>query len=103
MNSLTVDDRYVSVREGATILDAARATAARPAADVPLGRIGEPEELAAAIGFLASDRASRITGTVLAVDGDRLRGIGRPVTDPPVAGGPRPRGHRQDKDRHRDR
>ena len=45
-------------------------------ASVPLGRIGEPEELAAAIAFLASERASYITGTVLAVDGGYLRGVG---------------------------
>jgi NAD(P)-dependent dehydrogenase (short-subunit alcohol dehydrogenase family) len=44
-------------------------------ANVPLRRIGEPEELASAIAFLASERASYITGTVLAVDGGYLRGI----------------------------
>lgn len=45
-------------------------------ANVPMGRIGEPDELAAAIAFLASERASYITGTVLAVDGGYLRAIG---------------------------
>jgi 3-oxoacyl-[acyl-carrier protein] reductase len=45
-------------------------------ANVPLGRIGEPDELASAIAFLASERASYITGTVLAVDGGWLRAIG---------------------------
>ncbi|MFI9081503.1 SDR family NAD(P)-dependent oxidoreductase [Streptomyces sioyaensis] len=35
----------------------------------PLGRIGEPEEVAAAICFLASDEASFITGAILPVDG----------------------------------
>jgi len=45
-------------------------------ANVPLGRIGEPEELAAAIAFLASERAAYITGTVLAVDGGYLRASG---------------------------
>jgi 3-oxoacyl-[acyl-carrier protein] reductase len=45
------------------------------AAKVPVGRVGEPEELAAAIAFLASERAAYITGTVLAVDGGYLRAI----------------------------
>jgi glucose 1-dehydrogenase len=36
------------------------------------GKIGEPEEIAAAIAFLASDEAGFINGTTLAVDGGRL-------------------------------
>lgn len=36
---------------------------------VPMGRAGDPEELAAAIEFLASEDAGYITGAVLAVDG----------------------------------
>jgi 3-oxoacyl-[acyl-carrier protein] reductase len=36
---------------------------------IPLGRYGEPPELAAAVAFMASDEASYITGQVLIVDG----------------------------------
>ena len=37
-----------------------------------MGRLGEPEEVAAAIVFLASDQASFITGAILPVDGGYL-------------------------------
>jgi NAD(P)-dependent dehydrogenase (short-subunit alcohol dehydrogenase family) len=40
----------------------------------PLGRVGEPAEIAAAIAFLASDDASWITGVTLPVDGGSLAG-----------------------------
>ena len=35
----------------------------------PLGRVGEPDEIAKAVSFLASDDASFITGIEMAVDG----------------------------------
>ncbi|RMD93951.1 MAG: SDR family oxidoreductase [Calditrichaeota bacterium] len=37
----------------------------------PLGRVGEPEEIAEAILFLASDRSGWITGVTLSIDGGR--------------------------------
>jgi NAD(P)-dependent dehydrogenase (short-subunit alcohol dehydrogenase family) len=44
----------------------------------PLGRVGEPEDVAAAVAFLASDDAAWITGTILPVEGGILSGPVRP-------------------------
>jgi 3-oxoacyl-[acyl-carrier protein] reductase len=44
-------------------------------AEIPLGRFGRPEEFAAAVTFLASERASFITGVSLPVDGGWIRGL----------------------------
>jgi 3-oxoacyl-[acyl-carrier protein] reductase len=43
--------------------------------EIPLKRFGNPEEFAAAVTFLASERASYITGTSLAVDGGWIKHI----------------------------
>jgi 3-oxoacyl-[acyl-carrier protein] reductase len=48
---------------------------ARLEASIPLGRLAEPKEFAALAAFLASDRASYITGGAFAVDGGWLRGL----------------------------
>jgi meso-butanediol dehydrogenase/(S,S)-butanediol dehydrogenase/diacetyl reductase len=47
----------------------------------PLGRVGEPEDIANAALFLASDQAAWITGTVLTVDGGLLAGSYRMSRD----------------------
>lgn len=44
-------------------------------ASIPAGRYGRPEELGALVAFLASDRASYITGQLLAVDGGLIAGL----------------------------
>ena len=43
------------------------------AAKIPMLRIGEPEDLAALIAFLASQRASYMTGLAIQVDGGSAR------------------------------
>ncbi len=45
---------------------------------VPLQRLGQPEDIASAICYLASDDASWITGVVLPVDGGRRLVGGEP-------------------------
>ncbi len=44
--------------------------------EIPLGRIGKPEEVARLIAFLASDAASYITGTTVFIDGALMRNTG---------------------------
>jgi len=44
-------------------------------ASIPMGRLGEPREFSALVAFLASDRASYITGRSITVDGGRTRGL----------------------------
>ncbi len=41
---------------------------------IPMGRLGDPEEIASVIGFLASSEASYLTGQVVTVDGGLLPG-----------------------------
>ena len=61
------------VAPGLIDTDMTRAISADAATDwaalIPLGRPGSPEDVAAAVSFLASDEASYITGQVLAVNG----------------------------------
>jgi len=48
----------------------------RVAGATPLGRIGEPADIGGAVAFLASDRASWITGATLVIDGGQLLATG---------------------------
>lgn len=43
--------------------------------DIPMGRLGDPEELASLVAFLASEKASYITGATIQVDGGMCRSL----------------------------
>lgn len=51
------------------------AALARWETQIPMGRLGEPHEFAALAAFLASERASYITGTSITVDGGWVKGL----------------------------
>jgi 3-oxoacyl-[acyl-carrier protein] reductase len=63
--------RASGARSGATAND----TFAKWEKEIPIGRLGEPRELAALAAFLASERASYITGSSIAVDGGWIRSL----------------------------
>ena len=61
----------VAERSGASAKDAF----AKWEKEIPMGRLGEPREFAALAAFLASERASYITGSSIAVDGGWIRSL----------------------------
>lgn len=63
--------RANSQRTGGSLKDAY----ARWEKEIPMGRLGEPREFAALAAFLASERASYITGSSIAVDGGWIRSL----------------------------
>jgi 3-oxoacyl-[acyl-carrier protein] reductase len=64
-------NRATAKREGIAVEDVQR----RIETQIPMGRLGEPRELAALAAFLASERASYITGQSVAVDGGWIRAM----------------------------
>lgn len=63
--------RAAAERSGAPIEE----TFARWEKEIPMGRLGEPREFGALAAFLASERASYITGSSIAVDGGWIRAL----------------------------
>jgi len=66
ITSNVVAPGYIETEMTDTLSDNVKKAAS---SSISLGRFGQPDEVAAAVGFLASDSSSYITGQVLAVDG----------------------------------
>lgn len=58
-------------REGKSVQEIVKLSAA----SIPMQRYGEPEEYASVVAFLASSRASYVTGTMVRVDGGMVQGL----------------------------
>ena len=68
VSSLIADGAH---RAGISFDESAR----RRAAEIPLGRLGRPEEVGSVVAFLASDAAAFVNGTAVSVDGGIVRSV----------------------------
>jgi 3-oxoacyl-[acyl-carrier protein] reductase len=66
-------ERFLKVEAAANEDLEERAT--RMAAEVPLRRLGTPEDVAEMVAFLVSDRSAYVTGSIISVDGGNMKGI----------------------------
>jgi len=73
----TATDRVVELAEAAAAREGltAQAVQQRTVSNIPMQRLATTEELADVVTFLASGRASYVTGTTLQVDGGYVRGL----------------------------
>ncbi len=68
---ITFLDEQKAKREGRSV----EAVAAESTASIPVGRYGDPQEYGDTVAFLASKRASYITGSVIRIDGGLIQSI----------------------------
>jgi 3-oxoacyl-[acyl-carrier protein] reductase len=68
---ITFLDEQKAKREGRTL----EAVAAESTSTIPLGRYGDPQEYADVVAFVASARASYLTGSVIRIDGGMIQSI----------------------------
>jgi 3-oxoacyl-[acyl-carrier protein] reductase len=64
-------DAAAAKRTGKTVEEVAAASCAT----IPVGRYGAPKEFADVVAFLASERASYVTGSMVRVDGGAIRSV----------------------------
>ncbi|EWY38670.1 3-oxoacyl-ACP reductase [Skermanella stibiiresistens SB22] len=64
-------DEQKAKREGRAVED----VTAQSTASIPLGRYGDPQEYADVVTFLASERASYLTGSVIRIDGGMIQSV----------------------------